>query len=266
MRFQRRAQFMLELAPWTHLPLQLRQDQQFAIDSMLGARVYEMFARPFVTSALEPGKARDLLLRGRFKLASEELTLEYRNWRNQVERATSGELEKAVNQWGKKAIHAYAELQRAMPDAREAATKEWERLWKAEEARPLYELLSQAWTEPRGADVVYLLGLCMHEQAERYQTRLDLQARAAGAKPSEADVKKARDLWKDALSWWREYETRYPKQPGHDHARRLRGRAEAMQGDWQTAVATWEQLSDTMLPLEKVANLYLARQLKKEHK
>jgi hypothetical protein len=228
--------------------------------------VYELFARPFVVSALEPGRARDLLLRGRFNQATPELTQEYRTWRNRVAARADGELEKAVNEWGKKAIHAYAELQRARtPEAREAATKEAERLWKPEEAKPLYELLSVAWAEPRGAEVVYLLGLCKHEQAERFQTRLDLQARATGARPGEADVKRAHGLWQDALSWWREYETRYPKQPGHDHARRLRGRAEAMRGDWQTAVATWEKLSDTMTPLEKVANLYLARQLKKEH-
>jgi hypothetical protein len=259
------AQLMLELAPWSNLPEQFRKNPQFAMDNLLGARVSNLFAQPFVSSALEPGKAHDLLLRGRFNQATPELTQEFQTWRNQVTGAASGDLEKAVNEWGKKAIHAYAELQRARtPDAREAATKEAERLWKPEEAKPLYQLLSLAWAEPRGAEVVYLLGLCMHEQAERFQARLDLQARA-GAKPGEADAKKARDLWQDALSWWREYETRYPKQPGRDHARRLRGRAEAMRGDRQAAVATWEQLSDTMTPLEKLANLYLARQLKKEH-
>jgi hypothetical protein len=261
-----RGQLMLELTPWTYLPAQFRLNPQFSMDNLLGARVHELFARPFVVSALEPGKPRDLLLRGRFQQATPELMQEYRTWRNQVAAPAGGDLDKAVSQWGQKAIHAYAELQRARtPDAREAAMREAERLWKPEEAKPLYDLLTQAWAEPRGAEVVYLLGLCMHEQAERFQARLDIQARVAGAKPSDADVKKARDLWQDALSWWREYETRYPKLPGHAHARRLRGRAEAMRGDWQTAVATWDHLSDTMTPLEKLANLYLARQLKKEH-
>ena len=81
--------------------------------------------------------------------------------------------------------------------------------------------------------------------------------------------------WMDALGWWKKYGDEHPDEaanrpstcPGRAAAvRRMRARAQEMLGDWKAAVATLEEPKEPPLfPLEKLAALYRAQQLKQEH-
>jgi hypothetical protein len=114
-------------------------------------------------------------------------------------------------------------------------------------------------------EVTYMLAQCRHERAEQLQARLDLQAATPGAIRNASEADKARATWQDALGWWQKYLSEYPQSPGVIAARRMQGRAQAMLGDWEGAAASWEDMSGPMTPLEAVANLYLAAQIKKQH-
>jgi hypothetical protein len=133
-------------------------------------------------------------------------------------------------------------------------------VWK--ESEPIMVLLQGAMAGPRSAELVYQLGLCMHERAERLQARLDLLARAPGAAAGKAEAERAREAWKDALRWWNTYAEENPRSPAVASALRLRGRAQEALGDRSAAVATWSAPPEGADALEKVACLYLARQAK----
>ncbi len=138
-------------------------------------------------------------------------------------------------------------------------------MWGERAAAPVLLLLNSAIATARNPEITYLLGLCMQEQAEQVQARLDLQARAPGIKAHPSDVEKARAAWSDARNTWKRYTEEYPQGSERTAARRLRGRAEAMLGNWQAAAATWKQRSDDTTPLEELASLYLAQQIEKQH-
>jgi hypothetical protein len=227
--------------------------------------VRDAFALPFLRSALEQGGERDLILRGRFSKVAPELVGEHRFWQKQQKRrAAAVNLAQDMLDWERRATHYYAVFLRAGGDPQAAPdeARKIEELWR--ETEPIDVLLKGAQAEPRGAEVTYLLGLCMHERAERTQARLDLAARTPDAAPHTTEADKARTEWKDALGWWQEYTDNYAKEPPAASARTLRGRAQAMLGDRAAAIASWEDTSGTLTDLEKVANLYQAAQLKKK--
>jgi hypothetical protein len=267
-RMPRRQRFSYELVPWTELPALFQDNTRVPYNIGLGQRVRDMFARPFMASALEPGKVRDLMLRGRYSTAVPQLVKEREEWRRQQQqRANAADLDRRVNEWVDQAIKDYALLLRARdPAEREAAEQRVKALWGERQAEPIFLLLLGAIGTARNPEVTYLLGLCSQEQAEQLQARVDLQKRTRGTPdPSDVDVKKANQAWQDALYTWTQYREDYPKHAAASAARRMRGRAEAMLGDHQAALASWKDLSGSMTDLEKLASLYLARQLEQQH-
>jgi hypothetical protein len=255
--------FEMEMVPWPAFPSQFRNNRNFPLDSDLGRKVQGYFAAPFIRPTLDPGLSRDLLLRGRYSAAEPELVKERERWRDQQkERANAADLERRAGEWVNQAANLYALMLQAAPQEREAAKQRVDAIWRDPSSGPVYTLLFSAVAEARNPEVSYQLGLCSQEQAEQLQARLDLQSRARGAA---AEDEKTRQAWQDALSAWKQYEEDYPKHADRAAARLMRGRAEAMLGDWRDAVATWKKPSDSLTDLEKLASLYLAQQLEKQH-
>ncbi len=257
--------FSFELVPWAALPPPFQDRERFPPNIGLGQRVRAIFATPFLTSALEPGKARDLLLRGRYSKAVPELVRERDHWHDQQKRrANAVEVERRANEWSEQAFRTYlTQIRAKTPGEREAAEQEVTALWQPRRAEPIYVLLNSAMAAARAPQVTYLLGLCMQEQAEQLQARVDLQTRMPDGKPHPSDVERAKQAWQDARNTWKQYIEDYPNRGDCAAARRMRGRAEAMLGDKKAAIASWKDLSGTMTPLEKLASLYEARQLEK---
>jgi hypothetical protein len=267
-RLTRKQLFELQLAPWTVFPRQLSNPSKFSYNVGLGLRVRDYFRSRFAAAATEPGNVRDSMIRGRYESAISKLTNEREEWRKAlVAHGSAVDLEKAVEEWVEKARHVYAEQLRrrgaAAPQAIESAP-EIQALWQGPEAKPLVVLMDGAIAGPRLADVLYQLGLCKQNQAEQIQARLDLQARTPGATPDPTDVQKARETWKNAVNRWTNYQEDYPKGPQAVAVRRLLGRARAMLGDAAGAVKAWEDLTEPMAEPEKVAALYLAKQIQKK--
>jgi hypothetical protein len=261
-RMQRRQLFTLLLVPWAEYPRQFRDPRVFHFDVGLGEQLHTRFAQPFIVAALAPGQPRDLLLRGRFAEATRKLVEEQEEYWPVVQRrrASAEGLDRRVQEWVLRALSAYAAQLRAR-DSHDAAglaaaNEQVAELWKA--AEPITTLLQGAMAGPRSAELVYQLGLCKHEQAERLQARLAL----LGAAADKAEATRAQGAWKDALRWWRAYAEDHPRGPAAAAACRLRGRAQLMLGDRAAAAATWSAAPDDMTELEKVACLYLASHAK----
>jgi hypothetical protein len=281
-QMQRLQLFRLQLAPWDVMPPQFHDMDKFPYNVGLGLRVREGFLAPFAHMMVDPQSPRDRMLRGEFDKAATDLVGMSARMRlhldQRAEAGTAGELEKEVDVWVGKARHDYAVQLRAqetgLPTEVEAANRKVEAIWK--EATPVVTLLEGASAVPGLADATYLLGLCKHEKAEQAQTRLELLARSLGDKAKESDRMKdarqdARTAWMDALGWWKKYGDDHPEEspqrpsssPGRAAAvRQMRARAQAMLGDEKSAAATYEDLTEPMAPLEKVAALYRARRVK----
>jgi hypothetical protein len=281
-QMQRLQLFRLQLAPWDVMPAQFHDMEKFPYNVGLGGRVREGFLAPFAHMMVDPQSPRDRMLRGEFDKAATDLVGMSARMRlhldQRAEAGTTGELEKEVDAWVDKARHAYADQLRAQdkgsPAAAEAATREVDAIWK--ESTPVVTLLEGASAVPGLADATYLLGLCKHERAEQAQARLDLLARSLGDNAKKSDRMKdvrqdARTAWMDALGWWKKYGDDHPEEspqrpsssPGRAAAvRQMRARAQAMLGDEKEAATTYEDLTEPMAPLEKVAALYRARRVK----
>ncbi len=260
--------FVQSLIPWNALPPVFRDESRFPRNSPLGVRVLGYFATPFL-SAEEPNAPRDLILRGRFDKAAPELVKERDSLLEARDAGTKDEeLDKIVRAWTARAVSAYADRERSRsdPGAQAEADRRIAELWNEDkEAKAVVLLLRRASYGSRGMEVTYLLAQCRHERAEQLQARLDLQARTPGARRDESDVDKARSTWQDALGWWQKYLSEYPQGPGVAAARRMQGRAQAMLGDREGAVASWQDVSGPVSPLEALASLYLAEQARKLH-
>jgi hypothetical protein len=273
--------FRYQLAPWDVMPPQFHDMEKFPYNVGLGGRVRDGFLAPFAHMMLDPQSPRDRMLRGEFdKAASDLVGMSARmslHLDKRAEAGTAGELEKEVDAWVDKARHAYADQLRAQdkgsPASVAAANREVDAIWQ--EATPVVTLLEGASAVPGLADATYLLGLCKHERAEQAQARLSLLTRSLGANAKESGRMKdarqdARMAWMDALGWWKKYGDDHPEEspqrpsssPGRAAAvRQMRARAQAMLGDKKAAAATYEDLTEPMAPLEKVAALYQARRL-----
>jgi hypothetical protein len=261
--FTRQQRFMYESVPWEYFPLPFRNQRW---DVGLGFRLRQQFLTPFVQGNLEGGRQRDLLLRGLPARAAPDLVTERNNWERQRKLlAADGNVEERVKEWMPKALAAHADQLRARdPQAQANAARAINDVWSQAEA--VNVLLQGSVAVPRLAEIVYQLGLCKQEQAERLQARLDLAAGKDPGATSSADVEKAQATWRDALLWWKEFADQYPHHPAQAAARRLRGRAQAALGDWKGAIASWkDDLSGNMTELEKLASLYRARRLAAQH-
>ncbi len=255
--------FMQEIVPRSAFPPQFGNNPNFPLDSDLGRQIWQQFTAPFLKSMLEPGQSRDLLLRGRYSAAEPELVKEREYWRDQQkQRANAANLEQKVQAWINQATHEYAlKLTATDPREREEAEQKINALWDERHIAPVYALLFSAVAEARNPEVSYQLALCSQEQAEQLQARLDRRGPAREA----AEQEKVQQAWQDARDAWKQYEEDYPNHADRAAARRLRGRAEAMLGDWKAAIASWKDLPGSPTALEKLAALYLARQLEQQH-
>ncbi len=254
--------FLLEMVPWQDFPPLLKDPHNFPGNAPLGQKVRYDFGNPFLRGNLEAGQPRDLLLRGQHAEAVRQLVGEHLHWQQQRKRlAGSGDVEGRLQAWIPRVLAVYADQARARTQQEKGrAAAAIAQLWS--EAEDYRIFLEGTLAGPRDAEVVYQLALCKQEQAERLQARLDRAAGKAAANP--ADVEMVLGTWRDALFWWKEF-TEGPASQAHAAARRLRGRVQAMLGDWQGAVASWQDLSPSTTELEKLANLYRARQLARQH-
>jgi hypothetical protein len=243
-----------------------RDQSQFPLESGLGARVWGAFAQPFLQLALFPHHPRDELLRGRYAKAVPEL-VETRTRCQDAQNRLSLEknLGPEVKDWLERAFPLYAELQRAAGDPlkTEEATQKINMLWR--EARALTVLLEGTRAGPQRREVVYLLGLCKQEQAERLQAHAE-GAAAEGATADAGLARRTTDAWKEAVNVWQQYLEEYGTNPfagnAPGSAARMLGRARLMSGDREGAVETWRLELPTSDP-EKVGNLYLAKKAEK---
>jgi hypothetical protein len=260
----RLARFEWALVPWELMPQQFNP-RDFPVNVGLGQRVREYFASLFTSPIRDPRSSRELLLHGRYNQAVPKLVNEDNELREALARRLQRPgLDQEIAEWLKAARDVYADKQRAQKAgdsvAAASADKRIAALWKA--ADPVYILLVGGASLPRDGEVTYQLGLCKHEQAEQYQARLDLLARA-GVAPAAADVERCKQTWADAKDWWDRTAAEFGRGSAAPPARQNRGRAEAMLGDWSAAAATWGDVSGYMGPADKLAALYRAREAQK---
>jgi hypothetical protein len=261
--FSRQQVFQFQSVPWADLPAIFRTDPAFRPGSPVGDRLRLLFMSPFVRSLVEPNSPRDLVVRGRYTRAVPDLVQEQEQWqavRRRLQQADLKELGEAIRAWGDRARGAHAELIRAKgtPEERTAAAAV-EAVWKGMDFRPVELLTLGAIAGPRGADAMYQLALCRHEQAMRYQARVELAVRAG--LPPGTDAANARKTWTDAEGYWKEYLDQNPGRPGVASGRRLRGEAQAMLGQREEAAKSLGDISAPMADLEKLGCLWLAKQL-----
>jgi hypothetical protein len=258
----RQRRFMYEAVPWSSLPPDL---QNLSSTSVLGHRVRNRYLSTFASAIFESGQPHDLLIRGRIDKAVQLLVADRDQWHERANRrAAARDVEPHVRAWVQRAFTVYAtQLRARTPQEQEEGTRAVEQLWKDAEAVSL--LIDGAMAGPRTAEITYDLGLCKHEQAERLQARLDATTRKAGAAPAPDEVEQVQTAWRDALGWWKTFAEQYAASPAQSAARRLRGRAQAMLGDRQGAVASWQDVSGHLTDPEKLASLYRARQLARQH-
>jgi hypothetical protein len=276
--------FEFEMVPWGALPSQFRDYLQFPPNIGLGQRVRFRFANYWIAPALEPGKQRDLMLRGRYAKAVPELNnestlLEDRLEREKNERAAAlakGKdaagnqitLESLVYDWvNDKAKPAYANLLRAEQAGNQeevtAATAQVEAVWN--EGIPVRVLLDGAVAKARQPDLAYWQGLCMQEQAELAQIQADLlEARLLrlGANAHEKDRqaaekarKAAQKAWRDARGVWISYLANYnatPARPVPDRpgARRMLARAILLYNDPSSPITPAARRAAALAQLE----------------
>jgi hypothetical protein len=262
----REALARLEMAPWRDFPEVFRGgDRRVQVDSLLGASLHSWFNNLFVMPMLAPGQPRDHLLRGLPEKGAKELVKqqELEQWpqmRQRLEQFDKAELARGVNEWIDRAVSAFADLARTKGTPLEAqAQAQAAQLWKWKPDDPIAVLLLGLAARDRAPQTTFQLALCKHETAARLQARYELAARGHKAQPDDAE--RARDAWRDAESYWKEFVETYTNHPDLAAARRLRGEALAHLGQTKEAAASWQTWSEGMTPEEKLAGLWLARRV-----
>jgi hypothetical protein len=223
---------------------------------------------------LEPGKPRDLVLRGQFKDASSQMVprLEQLRTQDDIFKKTQEDVFTEFETWKQHLYEAYGKEEKAKearhrggpPEAVEAAVQAREQVWKSG-VKVLSILVEGGTAESRRAQVMYQQGLCMHEQAERARARADALAGAEGADADE--VKSARDAalsaWRDAAGWWTNYTQLYPRTAQGIHARLLLARVREAQGQPEVARALLEYAAADAGQMNRLARLYLIHRFAK---
>lgn len=202
----------------------------------------------------EPGQARDLILRGRFREATDKLVAVQERAKRRP--ANPKELETTTLEWADAARTYYAEESRQkqgrgdpagaarMADARERMTTLWTNIHGPQ------AYLNHLTADELAAQSTYLLGMCKQEEAERLAYRRES---AGNAQPA----------WGSAQRWWTSFVTNYPNRPEVPAARRNLARTLAAAGKKAEAKAAFEALAtSTFSPLEKLACRYSAESLK----
>lgn len=245
----RRDQFQRDLVPWGVVPPYLLQ-----MSGEAGVRIQRSFAGRILTLR-QPDQARDLMLRGQFPEATQKLVA----MQEELDRPSLTERELAEDSrgWAEAARGVYAELLRAerlsASDPAAAASipeirQKIDNLWKKSMGPKMYlELLALPFMNE---EVMYLLALTKHEQAER-------TAYAAGGQSDPAH-------WESARRWWLQFMTTFAASPEYPAARRNLARVLAAEGNRPAAVKELLATADlpNLPPMERLACLILASQWK----
>lgn len=251
--------FLFRAVPWEAFPVELRSERA---DLGPGLTLRETFGGHFVRPLVEANTPRDLILRGRFARAVPELVREQEQWQlARRRRQEAVDLKPKIEEWRRQAIGAYADLRGATGTPNESEAKaRYAQVWKWRLGDPIEVLMNGAIAGPRGAEVMFQLALCRHEQAMRSQLRVDL-ARGADL-PVGSDLDTATRTWTDAVGYWKEYLDNNARHPGVVAARRMRGEAQARSGHQAEAVKTWSEAKEPMTQLETLANRWRAKQVR----
>jgi hypothetical protein len=264
----------VSLVPIAYLPPEIQR-----LEGELRERTISVFAGKFISLALMPGKPRDQALRGRFDEAKPVLTNIRDTTPDQKEklRADYEELNKQMREWHKTAVETQAQLiiaqearKRGVPADVEGARKQVDRAWELG-GRTIITIIEGWAAEPLHQQATYLLALCMHEQAEHVQTRLQ----HAPSEEKELLQRQALENWGNARGWWELVLADPPRLfPGRAYipgsrssiiaARMFRARAYAALGDAATAASQLKELAAGPLSdLERAGLLYRAAQVQK---
>jgi hypothetical protein len=265
---QQRARFAL--IPRSALPRQIAE-----LEGDPGQRILGHFAQPFISFQLEPGRPRDLVIRGRFKEAKDQLTQILDQCRIQKDRLQHNpDVYTDFEKWRKDLFEAYGAVGRAQDDLRKGASQEMaeaamarrEQIWKSG-LMMLTTLVDGAAAEPRGAQASFQLALCMEEEAERQQARVDQLARAkppADAEELKAARESASAAWRDAAGWWASYTQNYPGTAFAAQGQLLHARSRDFLGEHDRARALVEEVPAGLGGPQKLARLYMAQRLKSQ--
>jgi hypothetical protein len=251
------------LVPWREFPQEFLDPRFFQPDKGLGLKIRQVFAHPFFVSMMDPASPRELMLHGRLDQATPQLVRDQESWQQMLSnyRRVAKDLPQGVIGWVEQAIEANANLLRAQGTHLEATAREREaKLWNWPPNHPMLLLLRGRVADNRAAEATYQLGLCKYEKAARLQARRDLAVKNKVDRPEDAE-KELSSAWSDAEGYWKDYTDNYPGRPGFNAARLRRGEAQAMRGDIQEAVRTFQDVSAPMTDLEKLASLLLAKQV-----
>jgi hypothetical protein len=229
-------------------------------------------AKRYVASSLQHcqfdiKQPRDSLLRGRLQEAVRELTKiieESTQFRATLQ--ARPDIKEEFAKWKEAYVADVGALARAEEESKrgvlpretlELARKTKEDTWKA--GQPLIVVLIEGnMAEPRLAQAHYLQALVTHEQAEQAQARAD----TAKNNPDEAR-RAAESAWNNAIGWWETFIQEHPGSPFVPHARLVEARAEAARGHTARARALLEDTRGSMTESDRLARLFLVRQLPK---
>ena len=226
--------FSFDLVPW----------ELFKVpDAILGVpevveRLRLVSASTFATALVAPPSPRERIQRGQFVEVAPYLVKKRLDFAAAQERTrTDRNREAVIEEFAMKARNVYEKLllarskQAANPLAVSEAEQAVERFWK-EEATTFGALVDLAVAEAGLAESTYLIAVCLHEQAERVQLRLERSMTDPKLKATVAVTKlKTTEAWQESKAWWKRYDPYAEGQnhtyPGRlDHTRRLAERAD----------------------------------------
>ena len=241
----RLGQFLLSLVPLDMLPGYLR------LSGEPGDRVRLQF-QSRIMALSQPGQAHDLILRGFFRDATEQLVTA----QSQAKHAPGNRavLEKNAEEWAN-AARAYAadrsrqehgQLDPNAIDRMEQNRQTAERLWRSSQGPAM--LIESIVSEPLAAQATYWLALCKHEEAER--------AERQGDEPGAEN-------WSTVQHWWQSFLSDYPGHPWNAAARRNLAAALQAGGRRDAARAAYQSLAESApTPLDHLGCRYLAEKSK----
>lgn len=189
-------------------------------------RLVRLSAGVFAGSFIAPPNPREQIHRGHFAQVTSTLVGKRKGYataqqRVQTDRTRSSE----IANWSKKVRAVYERKTKArgannpveLADAEHGVDLFWKN-----EAGIANVIVDSAVAEAGLAEATYLLALCMHEQAERAQAKLE---RLTADPREKANVEKARKeaivMWGEAKGWW----TLYEQGPGGVQDKTYPGRA-----------------------------------------
>jgi hypothetical protein len=254
------------LVPWQDFKRLYDNPRFFTEEEAASLRLDLVFRDFFTRPFFDPNSPRELILRDRSAQVAPALVREQRHWQSMRDSLKGAKnLLPEVRVWIERTTAAFAEALRArgMPDEARASARAAE-LWKAlgNPEAPIAILLHGVAAEGRGAEVVYQLGLCEHEQAAQLQARKELAVRGKVERPE--DGFKAEAAWKDAEEYWTQFAADFPSRLGINAASLRLAETQAMRGATADAIRTLQNLPAAITDLEKLERLWRARQLEKQ--